>query len=88
MCLLTSCVNKFQNPGVSKPNIFFIVVGGLSLKPLLQGDQINGHPLFWCNLHYGSHGGEPVSFIRKGNWKLINYPELFNLEGDLGEKNN
>jgi arylsulfatase A-like enzyme len=65
---------------------------GVSLKPLLLGDNIAERPLYWHYPHYGNQGGEPSSIIRKGKWKLIYYwedlhTELYNLEADLGERN-
>ena len=65
---------------------------GVSLEPLLAGGSIAERPLFWHYPHYGNQGGEPVSIIRKGNWKLIHYwederDELYDLEKDLGERN-
>nr|MBP8793270.1 sulfatase-like hydrolase/transferase [Lutibacter sp.] len=66
---------------------------GVSLKPLLLGQNIDERPLYWHYPHYGNQGGEPSSIIRKGNWKLIYYwedhhTELYNLETDLGELTN
>ncbi|UMB59196.1 sulfatase [Lutibacter sp. A80] len=66
---------------------------GVSLKPLLLGEEIDERPLYWHYPHYGNQGGEPSSIIRKGKWKLIYYwedlhAELYNLETDLGERNN
>ncbi|MDO5968704.1 sulfatase [Flavivirga aquimarina] len=66
---------------------------GVSLKPLLLGENIDERPLYWHYPHYGNQGGEPSSIIRKGKWKLIYYwedlrAELYNLETDLGERNN
>ncbi|WP_406684727.1 sulfatase [Seonamhaeicola sp. MEBiC1930] len=66
---------------------------GVSLKPLLNGGEIAERPLYWHYPHYGNQGGEPVSIIRKGNWKLIHYwedehQELYNLRADVGEQNN
>ncbi|WP_158973897.1 sulfatase [Cellulophaga sp. L1A9] len=65
---------------------------GVSLKPLLNGDKIAKRSLFWHYPHYGNQGGEPVSIIRKENWKLIHYwenehMELYDLNTDLGETN-
>lgn len=65
---------------------------GLSLKPLLNGGKIIERPLFWHYPHYGNQGGEPVSIMRKNDWKIINYwednhVELYNLSSDLGETN-
>ncbi len=65
---------------------------GVSLKPLLNGEEIDDRPLFWHYPHYGNQGGEPVSIIRKDNWKLIHYwednhIELYDLNSDLKESN-
>ncbi len=67
------------------------VVDGRSLVPLLRGESVESRPLFWHYPHYGNQGGEPVSIIRKGNYKLIHYwedghDELYNLKSDIGEK--
>lgn len=64
---------------------------GVSLKPLLLGENIDERPLYWHYPHYGNQGGEPSSIIRKGNWKLIYYwedlhTELYNLDTDIGER--
>ena len=64
---------------------------GVSLKPLLLGENIDERPLYWHYPHYGNQGGEPSSIIRKGKWKLIcywedNHAELYNLDADLGER--
>ncbi|MBQ4914187.1 sulfatase [Maribacter sp. MMG018] len=66
---------------------------GVSLVPLLKGETLTERPLFWHYPHYGNQGGEPVSIIRKGDWKLIHYyedgrDELYNLKQDLDEKEN
>jgi len=68
-------------------------IDGVSLKPLLLGKNIDERPLYWHYPHYGNQGGEPSSIIRKGKWKLIYYwedlnAELYNLEIDIGERNN
>jgi arylsulfatase A-like enzyme len=68
-------------------------VDGVSLKPLLEGTQIEDRPLFWHYPHYGNQGGEPASMIREGDWKLIHYwengqNELYNLLTDPEEQNN
>lgn len=65
-------------------------VDGVSLRPLIEGGDLEERPLFWHYPHYGNQGGEPSSIIRKGAWKLIWYHEtgeyeLYNLEEDLGE---
>ncbi|WP_208890625.1 sulfatase [Polaribacter sejongensis] len=64
---------------------------GVSLKPLLLGENIDERPLYWHYPHYGNQGGEPSSIIKKGKWKLIyywedNHAELYNLDADLGER--
>ncbi|SDG70733.1 sulfatase [Winogradskyella thalassocola] len=77
--------------GVSKPQDQ--IIDGVSLVPLLKGESLNKRSLYWHYPHYGNQGGEPVSIIRKENWKLIHYwedsrNELYNLETDLGETKN
>ncbi|MBD0724753.1 sulfatase [Flavobacterium sp. L1I52] len=67
-------------------------IDGISLAPLLKGKSVNERALFWHYPHYGNQGGEPVSIIRRGEWKLIHYwedghDELYNLHKDMGEKN-
>ncbi|PQV48233.1 arylsulfatase A-like enzyme [Jejuia pallidilutea] len=74
----------------SKPNQ---TIDGVSLLPLLKGGSLSTRALFWHYPHYGNQGGEPVSIIRKGAWKLIHYwengvDELYNLEKDPSEQNN
>jgi len=64
----------------------------VSLKPLLKGGRIKARPLFWHYPHYGNQGGAPMSAIRDGDWKLIEWfedgrLELFNLAIDPYEKN-
>jgi arylsulfatase A-like enzyme len=68
------------------------VVDGISLLPLLEGKSLDNRPLFWHYPHYGNQGGDPVSMIRKENYKLIHYwedghDELYDLEEDMGEEN-
>ncbi|MDO6807175.1 sulfatase [Zobellia galactanivorans] len=63
---------------------------GVSLEPLLKGGRIAERPLYWHYPHYGNQGGEPVSIMRKGSWKIIHYwedghTELYDLDTDLGE---
>lgn len=74
----------------NKPNQIF---DGVSLVPILEGESLSERPLFWHYPHYGNQGGEPVSIVRKDNWKLIHYwedghNELYNLDKDIGERNN
>lgn len=64
---------------------------GISLKPLFEGQTLDGRPLFWHYPHYGNQGGEPASMIREGKWKLIHYyeddhQELYDLEADPREQ--
>lgn len=65
---------------------------GVSLVPLLSGENIPERSLYWHYPHYGNQGGDPSSIIRKGEWKLIHYwedgqDELYNLAADPSEKN-
>ncbi len=64
---------------------------GVSMRPLLRGDDIDDRELFWHYPHYGNQGGEPSSTVRDGDWKLIYYyedqrMELYNLAEDLSEE--
>ncbi len=64
---------------------------GVSLVPLLTGGSIKPRSLFWHYPHYGNQGGEPSSFVRDGDWKLIHYwedghDELYNIVRDIGEQ--
>lgn len=66
-------------------------VDGVSLKPLFEGQTLDGRPLFWHYPHYGNQGGEPSSMVREGKWKLIHYyedghQELYDLEADPSEQ--
>ena len=63
--------------------------GALTGKALTA---LNDRNLFWHYPHYYTTT-EPVSAIRKGNWKLIEYlgeekVELYHLKEDMSEKNN
>ena len=65
---------------------------GLSLKPLILGQEIPERPLIWHYPHYGNQGGEPSSIVRLGDWKLIHYyedvrDELSRLSEDIREDN-
>ena len=64
---------------------------GTSLVPLLKGGTLPERALFWHYPHYGNQGGAPSAAVRRGDWKLIEWPEdnraeLFNLATDLGEQ--
>lgn len=66
-------------------------IDGISLAPLLKGKSVDSRALFWHYPHYGNQGGEPVSIIRREEWKLIHYwedghDELYNLAKDIGER--
>lgn len=66
---------------------------GLSLVPLMTGEEIAERSLVWHYPHYGNQGGEPSSIIRNGDWKLIHYyedgrEELYNLIVDSQEQQN
>ena len=67
-------------------------VDGVSLVPLLKGDNIADRPLYWHYPHYGNQGGEPSAILSQGDWKLIHYyedgrDELYNISEDVGEQN-
>ncbi len=68
------------------------IIDGVSLVPLLKGESLEDRALFWHYPHYGNQGGEPVSIIRKNEFKLIHYyedgkDELYNLNTDPKELN-
>ncbi|MFI3292792.1 MAG: sulfatase [Rikenellaceae bacterium] len=65
-------------------------IDGISITPILRGEEIAERALFWHYPHYGNQGGEPSGVIREGEWKLIRYYEddrceLYNLRIDLSE---
>ena len=66
---------------------------GVSLLPLLQGQQIDRPAIYWHYPHYsGGLGGRPAAAIRSGNYKLIeffedNHVELYDLANDISEQN-
>jgi arylsulfatase A-like enzyme len=66
-------------------------VDGISLKSTLDGNTPEERTLVWHYPHYGNQGGDPVSTVREGNYKLIYYwetksSELYDLSSDLGEQ--
>lgn len=69
-------------------------VDGLSLVPLLKNPNatLNREALYWHYPHYYPTTS-PVSSIRQGDWKLLeyfedNHVELYNLKTDIGEQKN
>ncbi len=69
-------------------------VDGISLVPLLKNPKatLNREALYWHYPHYYPTTS-PVSSIRQGDWKLLeyfedNHVELYNLKTDLGEQKN
>ncbi|MCB0730781.1 MAG: sulfatase [Ignavibacteriae bacterium] len=67
---------------------------GVSLVPLLKGESdLERKAIFWHYPHYGNQGGSPGAAIRYENLKFIDFfgdkpDELYDLENDIGEKNN
>jgi arylsulfatase A-like enzyme len=66
---------------------------GLSLVPLLKNPtaQLEREVLYWHYPHYYPTT-TPVSAVRQGDWKLLeyledNHIELYNLSNDIGEQN-
>jgi arylsulfatase A-like enzyme len=69
------------------------VVDGVSILPLLKGQELKDRALFWHYPHYGNQGGAPSAAIRRGPWKFIQWfeddrIELYDLSKDLGEQTN
>jgi arylsulfatase A-like enzyme len=67
---------------------------GLSLVPLLRNPnaRLKRKALYWHYPHYYPTTS-PVSSVRQGDWKLLEYfedghVELYNLASDVGEQNN
>lgn len=68
---------------------------GVSLAPVLTGKKANlgRAALYWHYPHYHTEGAVPYSAIRQGPWRLVevfedNRLELYNLDTDIGEKEN
>ena len=67
-------------------------IDGVSFVPLLRGEPNSqkDRPIFW---HYpNTYDEEPYSVVRSGTWKLIyrhaeKSLELYNLDDDIGERN-
>ena len=66
---------------------------GTSLKPLFEAPEksLGRDEVFWHYPHY--HRGRPVSVIRSGDFKLMEFLEdgrleLYNLKEDIGEQHN
>ena len=66
---------------------------GVSLVPLMKGDKsLNRDAIYWHFPHYHGSGSKPGGAVRAGDYKLIeffedNRLELYNLNDDIGEKN-
>lgn len=68
-------------------------VDGISLVPLIKGNELERDTLYWHFPHYQGEGSYPASAIRKGNLKLIhNYHHddvlLFDIVADPNETKN
>jgi arylsulfatase A-like enzyme len=66
---------------------------GVSLLPLLKGEELSRGPLFWHYPHYSNQGSTPAGAVRDGDWKLVEWyedgsTELYNLRTDPGETKN
>lgn len=65
---------------------------GISLKPLLEGRNMDERPMYWHYPHYsGGLGGRPSGAVRVGDYKLIEFfedgrLELYNLKNDIKEE--
>jgi arylsulfatase A-like enzyme len=75
-------------------------IDGISLLPLLtQSGTLSRRAIYWHYPHYHSSGIGPCGAVRAGDYKLIEWYdesicgpgkefELYNLEEDIGERNN
>ncbi|MAS92277.1 MAG: sulfatase [Verrucomicrobiales bacterium] len=68
---------------------------GISLAAhLKEGENVDREALYWHYPHYNQHpSSAPVSVVRKGKWKLIEFfetgeMELYDLGNDPGEEKN
>jgi arylsulfatase A-like enzyme len=66
-------------------------VDGVSIMPLLKGEQMTRGAIYWHYPHYGNQGGTPGGIVREGDWKLIEFyedshVELYNLASDISEQ--
>lgn len=68
-------------------------IDGRSFVPALRAEAYDRGPIYWHFPHYSNHGFQsPGGAIRSGRYKLLEYYEngtvqLFDLENDLGERN-
>jgi arylsulfatase A-like enzyme len=66
---------------------------GLSFVPALKAEDYDRGPIYWHFPHYSNHGFQsPGGAVRSGRYKLLEYYEngtvqLFDLENDIGERN-
>ncbi len=65
-------------------------IDGTSLKPILEGKELQRKALYWYSPFYYSKGGRPASVVRQGDYKLIEHydpasVELFNIREDISE---
>lgn len=66
---------------------------GISILPILKGENLKRESIFFHWPHYGGAGGVPSSAIIYKEWKLVYSYEyekylLFNLKEDISEENN
>ena len=86
VCTIDILPTVCEAAGVAVPDD----VDGVSLLPLLRGEDIAGRDLYWHYPHYANQGGFPGGAIRRGDWKLLERYEdgrvhLYNLAEDVGE---
>jgi len=48
---------------------------GISLVPVLKGEETDSRTLYWNYPYYGNQGGEPSAIVQDSDWKLIHYFE-------------
>jgi arylsulfatase A len=70
------------------------IIDGISLAPILRNPSaaLSRNTLYWHYPHYYATTA-PVSAVRQGDWKLLEYfedgsLELYNLRDDIGEASN
>lgn len=66
-------------------------VDGVTVRPVLAGDELDRDAVFWHYPHYGNQGATPAGAVRSGDWKLVELfeterVELYDLATDVSEE--
>jgi arylsulfatase A-like enzyme len=66
-------------------------VDGTSLRPVLEGEDLERDAIFWHYPHYGNQGSTPGGAVRTDRYKLVecfedDHVELYDLDSDVSER--